>query len=211
MTTLHPETGEPTAVYTEDHKAEVVPGVFTYTETGANVTLELNTGNHHRIIDVTGMDGMTIGLLAEAMGFFAGTEALGATSFVESIYKVDFSLLGESAFDPFTLISMRQKLTYMVGGGEGYDGDIFDPRDKAGLIRDQMRVISPTGTALGWENDHASTQARVKALGLDNMTVLEEFGRYTQLNYMSGAMTPEGLHAHLFAKFSGLVEEPKKV
>ncbi len=208
-TTIDPATGNEVPLHTEDNKAEVVPGVFTYTENGENVILEMNTGNHMRKIDVTGMDGSTIGLLAETMGFFAATEELGATSFVESIYKVDFSMLGESSFDPISLIEMRQKLSYMVGGWEGYDGEIFDPREKAGLIRDQMRVISPTNTAFGWENDHEGAQSRVKELGLDNLIVLEEFGRYTQMNYMSGTMTPESLQDHLHRKFPNLVQPPE--
>jgi len=204
-TVTDPVTGEETPIHTRENKAPIVPGVTTYTNNGRDIILEVKTGKRILRLDVTGQSDEMIGLKAEALGFWAGTEALGATSFVEDVYKVDFSILNSGAFDPLKMIEIRQKISYMVGGFEGYDGDIFDPRDKQGLLRAQMRVISETGTAFGWENDRDATKLSVKKLGLDNLDVLKEFGNYTQLHYLSGDVTNEKLQAHLHRSFPNIV------
>ena len=209
-TTIDPETGEEVPLHTADNKAEICPGVYTYTENGENAVLELNIDGHYHKMDVTGMDGMTVGLIAEMMSWQAATEAMGATSFVESVYKLDFDFTGGGAYDVFSLIQMRNRLTTLVGNFEGHDGDIFDPRTREGLIKDQMRAASPTGTALGWENDHHGSLEHSRKLGLHNDVVLEEFSRYIQnARALGGAIDPADIHANLYKKFPDLVEAPE--
>lgn len=215
-TTIDPVTGESIPLHTSENKAEVLPGVHAFTETGHNVLLEMKTPRRRMTIDVTGYDGATIGLIAEAMGFQAHLEELKATAFVREVYGVDFGLLGDPSFDPLSLLSLRQRLTYLVGDSEGYDGDIFDPSSKSTLIVTQMRLTSPTNSAYGWENDPAGAQARITQLGLHNIPVLEEFGRYTQLNHSLGKITSDAIQQHLQQKFPDLVksragpDEPKR-
>ena len=127
---------------------------------------------------------------------------------MREVYGVDFGLLGEPSFDPLSLIALRQRLTALMGGAAGYDGDVFDPRDKSGLILAQMRLTSPTDSADGWGQDLHAAQAHIRSLGLHHPQVLEEFGRYTQLLYLAGTIDPDALRAHLLDKFpnSGVSE-----
>lgn len=205
ISTTDPVTGEAVPLHTADNKAEVLPGVHAFTETGHDVVLEMKTPRRRMSIDVTGYDGATIGLVAEAMGFQAHLEELKATAFVREVYGVDFGLMRDPSFDPLSLIEMRQRLTALMGGAAGYDGRIFDPRDKSDLILTQMRLTSCTNSADGWGQDLHAAQAHIRSLGLDNLSVLEEFGRYTRLHYQHKAILPEALWLHLSNRFPDLV------
>ena len=205
-TTVDPATGETVPLHPADKSAEVLPGVHAYTETGHNVMLSMQTPRRRVTLDVTGLDGATIGLIAEAMGFQAHLEELKATAFVREVYGVDFGLLGEPSFDPLSLIASRQRLTALMGGAAGYDGEVFDPRDKSGLILAQMRLTSPTDSADGWGQDLHAAQTQIRSLGLHHPQVLEEFGRYTRLHYISGAITLTSLKDHLIDKFPGALK-----
>lgn len=204
-TTTDPVTGESIPLHTAENKAEVLPGVHAFTETGHNVLLEMKTPRRRMTMDVTGYDGATIGLIAEAMGFQAHLEELKANAFVREVYGVDFGLLGDPCFDPLSLITSRRRLTALMGGGAGYDGSIFDPRDKSGLILAQMRLTSPTNSADGWGQDLQAAQAHIRSLGLQSLAVLEEFGRYTRLRNQLGTLTPNALRIHLHMKFPNFV------
>ena len=71
-----------------------------------------------------------------------------------------------------------------------------------------MRLVSPTGELLAWEDDPDGYQKNARRLGLDQNAVLEAFGEFTQLNYMTGTITPQQLHAHLYARFPAMVTRP---
>ncbi len=199
-TQVNPQTGEAEPAHTEEHPAPIRPGVTAHTVTGDEIILKAHAGSSTIKKDVTGWSDEDIGLLAEALGFWTGTEEFGATGFVESVYKIDFSILSSDAFDPIKLTEIRQKLTYLVGGLEGYDGDIFDVREKKGLIRYQMRLLSEDGEATGWENDQAATERMVKKFGLDEPNALKAFGDYTQTTYLTGDATAEDLQKYLTKK-----------
>ena len=210
LMTIDPDTGESVPAHTEDCPAEIVEGVSTYTRTGKEVFLKAQVGDRIHRVDVTGWSALQVGLYAEALGFWAGTEKFGATSFVEDIYKIDFSFFEEDVLDPLKLIEIRQKLSYLVGGFEGYDGDIFNPEEKKGLIRAQMRALNPSGTAYGWEADREQTQIVTRQFGLDNPVVLQAFGDYTQRHYLSGEITFSLVHDYLYHRFPDLVQKPKQ-
>lgn len=212
---IDPQTGERIPYHTAEHPHPVRPGVATYTETGDEVLVRLELPGHPPVIrDVTGWSDDDIGLLSEAMGFAAGLESFGATAAVEDIYKIDFALLGDSAFDRDSLRRIRQMISAMVGAFEGYDGDIFDPRRKEGLIRYQVRLISGQDTAYGWENDREASLESLRRLGLHdaegrlNPPVLKAFGDLTQRSYLSTEMDHATLHAALYQRFPGFVGPP---
>ncbi len=143
-----PKTGEIVERYTydsPDNMAEFRPGVGTYTK-GERMMLSSIAG--HVTKDVTGLSDTDIGFMAEVMGFHAAAEYFGATGFVESLGRIQFSALGSDAFSPAKVRQMRSIISALVGGFEGYDGDIFDAREKMGLIRTQMELLSPNGVHL---------------------------------------------------------------
>ena len=163
---IDPQTGKSIPCHTAEKPHPVRPGVDTYTETGDEVLVRLSLPGHPPIVrDVTGWANDEIGLLSEAMGFAAGLEAFGATGAVEDIYKIDFSVLGDSAFDRASVREIRQMMSAMIGAFEGYDGDIFDVRHKKGLIRYQMRLLSGQDSASGWENDRQGTFGQPAQVG----------------------------------------------
>ena len=94
-------------------------------------------------------------------------------------------------FDPITLNSLRQKLTYLMG--TGHNGTILQPEDQISLLQTQMRVVSPTGQLLPWEDDPNGYAAKVKELGLNNPEQLAEFGRYTRLHHGTDKGLPEAV------------------
>lgn len=210
-TTIDPATGETVPLHPADRPAEVLPGVQTFTETGQNVILEMRTDNQYHRLDVTGFDGVTIGLIAESMAFAAECEAHGGSGFVQDVYGLKNGLLTGGQFDPLSLIGFRQRLNALMAGNQGYNGAIFDPAEQMGLIRDQMRLTSPTNSADSWQNDRRGGQARAKALGLHHPIVLREFGRYTQLYHGRSVITPTALQQHLYTKFPDLVTSPNSV
>lgn len=203
-TTIDPATGEAVALHTANNKAEVAPGVFTYTETGQNVILEISEGNLRRQIDVTGLDGVSIGILAEIMGVAALAASDGAGGFIKHVYGVDFDRLADQAVDPITLNGVRQKLTHLIG--TGHDGEILQPEQQRALLETQMRLVSPNGSLLAWEDDPDGYRANVEALGLDHAPVLEAFGTYTQFH--TGTVNQDDLQRHLHRNFPQIVALP---
>lgn len=209
------ENGETVPVYTVDSPRSIRPGVSAYSETGDEVLVRLNLPGHPPVTrEVTGWSNDDIGLLTEAMGFAAGLEEYGVTGFVEDIYKIDFNVLGDSAFDRDSLRDIRQMISAMVGSFEGYDGDIFDVREKIGLIRHQARLLSEEDTAYGTENSREDTLRSARKLGLRNedgelnFAVLKEFGRYSQETYLSEDASHADLHARLYGLFPEFLAEP---
>lgn len=209
------ENGETVPVYTADNPKPVRPGVSAYSETGDEVLVRLDLPGHPPVTrEVTGWSNDDIGLLAEAMGFAAGLEQYGVTGFVEDIYKMDFNVLGDSAFDRDSLRDIRQMISAMVGSFEGYDGDIFDVREKIGLIRHQARLLSDEDTAYGTENSREDTMRSARKLGLRNedgelnFAVLKEFGRFAQETYLSEDATHADAQARLYGLFPEFVEVP---
>lgn len=203
---VDPATGKEMPVHTEDNKAEVAPGVFTYSETGSDVILEISEGSLHRQIDVTGLDGQSIGIVAEIMGLSAMAETNGATGFMKHVYGVDFERFADQATDPLTLAGLRQKLTHLIG--TGHDGEILKPNQQRSLLETQMRLVSPTGSLLAWEDDPDGYREGVEALGLDHDVVLAAFGNYTQLHSEHGAVSRDQLQSHLHRRFPDIVSAP---
>ena len=164
---IDPETGE---VISEHYKhdspenmAHLRPGIGTYMQ-GDRMMLVDEHGEFSR--DVTGYSEEDIGLLAEVLDFHQAVEEQGATSFVEGLTQIHFNVLNSQAFDRQKIREMRQVISSLVGGFEGYDGDVFDPREKAGLIQHQMRALSPDDQALSWHVDEEGTADIMHKLGL---------------------------------------------
>lgn len=217
-----PETGEwrdepiyedvPLA-YDKDHPLEVRPGVDAYMK-GDKEMMKVTAGaNVPPEIDVTGWTGEQKGQLAEVMAFFAATESVGLTGFVQNIYGLAIS--ESTAFNPGQVNEMRQVISLIYGNAEGHDGDIAHFDQKMGIIRDQARMLAETDTATGLENDQAGTRSVVTRLGLKtesgdiNHAVLGAFGEFTQSNYGTGSASLEDLHRYLFSRFPDQVERPQ--
>lgn len=206
QTMVDPVTGEAKPIHTEDNKVEVAPSVFTYTNTGSDVILEIQEGSLHRRIDVTGLDGQSIGLVAEIMSLSALAETSGATGFMKHVYGVDFDRLADQRFDPITLNGLSTKLTHLLGAG--HDGEIMQPANRRQLLQTQMRLVSPTGNLLAWEDDPDGYSEGVVRLGLDQDAVLEAFGRYTQLHSGQGMISRDQLGQYLHQRFPDTVSAP---
>lgn len=205
-TAVDPATGEEQLVHTEDNKAEVAPGVFTYTETGSDVILEIHEGSLHRKIDVTGLDGQSIGIVAEIMGLSALAETSGANGFMKHVYGVDFDRVADQRLDPITLNALSTKLSLLLG--MGLDGEIMQPAHRHQLLQTQMRLVSPSGSLLAWEDDPDGHRESVVQLGLDHDAVLAEFGLYTQLHSGQGTITRDQIQRHLHRRFPNVVAAP---
>jgi hypothetical protein len=203
QTTVDPITGEETPLHTKDNKAEVAPGVFTYTETGSDVILEIQEGSLHRQIDVTALDSQSIGIVAEVMGISAMAETSGATGFMKHVYGVDFERLTDQRVDPITLNALSTKLSHLLG--TGHDGEIMQPAHRRQLLQMQMRIVSPTGLLLAWEDDPDGYREGVDQLGLDHDAVLAEFGLYTQLHSGQGMVSRNQIQRHLHQQFPDVV------
>ena len=195
QTLTDPETGKALPLHSPDNKLEIRPGVYAFTETGHDVMLELREGALHQAIDVTGLDGASIGIVSEIFTLAALAHDLGAGGFLKHIYGVDVERFATQGFDPLTLNALSRKLTYLMG--TGHDGEIFSPEHQAKLLETQIRLVSPTGELLPWNDDSNGYAARVKELGLDKDTNLKEFGRYTRLNYHTG-INRKNLEKQLF-------------
>jgi hypothetical protein len=209
QTALDPATGEEKPIHTKDNKAEIAPGVFTYTATGSDVILEIHEGSLHRQIDVTGLDGQSIGIVAEIMGLSALAETSGASGFMKHVYDVDFDRITEQRFDPITLSGLSQKLSYLLG--TGHDGEISQPVQRRQLLQNQMRLVSRTGSLHAWEADPDGYREGVLQLGLDQDAVLEAFGQYTQLHVGQGTISRNQLQLHLSRRFPDVVKAPPNV
>ena len=137
------------------------------------------------------------------------------TSVVEDVYKIDFGLLNQTVFDRASVTRIRQVISAMVGTFEGYDGDIFDVREKEGLLRYQMRLLSGRETATGWEDDREGTFKNLQRLGLHdaegrlNFPVLKAFGDIAQRTYLSAELDQPALRETLHRQFPGDVEAPQ--
>lgn len=214
-TMLDPETGEERAEYvhdSEDNMAEFRPGVGTYMDgktPPARMYLASSEGGFKR--DVTNMSDNYIGLLAGMMHFHATTEHFGVTGFVECVARTTFSGLFTEAFEPKKLEEIRQVLNHLMGGFAGYDGRVFDAREKMPLIRAQMRALSADNQALPWRRDEEQTTKALERYGLysggkPNLDVIGAFGSYTQ-KYKT--IEPSKLQEHLHELFPDIVEPPK--
>ncbi|MEM7294431.1 MAG: hypothetical protein AAF420_13710 [Pseudomonadota bacterium] len=206
ITVTDPVTGEPVPQYTPENKARVRDGVYTFTETGHNVILELRQGSLHERADVTGLDGASIGIVAEIFSLAALAHHAGADGFIKHVYGVDFERFTTQRLDPITLIGVQRKLTHLCN--TGHDSEIFRPEQQEALLKTQMRLTSPDGELLAWKDNPEGYRQRVRALGLQHDVVLEEFGRYTRLHHHTGSIAPEALQAHLHQKFPDLVTPP---
>jgi hypothetical protein len=208
---LDPKTGEVIGEKylhdSPDTMAEPRPNLGTYMD-GERMMLATKDGLITR--DVTGWSGEDIGLLAEALELHSFAEGAGITGMVETIGNIHFNVLHNATFDRAKLIETRQVMSALVGMGEGYDGDVFDPREKALLMKAQMRVLSETHETLAWNNDEAGSAKIMEDMGLKtdgqpNFDVLRAFGAYMQDNMNATRPT---VQAHLFELFPDRVAPP---
>jgi len=179
--------------FTKNNKREFRKGVSGYVEGHGRQMIEARAGDRMVTKDVTGWSGEDVGFLIEATHMWNMYDSFGVTGFVEDVYKVDFSILGDgNAFDPIQITHLRQVLSLLTGSFEGYDGDIANLSEHKTLIQNQSRLLSETQTALGLENNRSSTTKVLCRLGLEdekgkpNMEVIKSFGDYTKQYYGNG-------------------------
>jgi len=192
--TMTDENGHEVPRFTENNKREFRKGVSGYVEAQGRQMIEARAGDHIVTKDVTGWSGEDVGFLIEATHMWNMYDSFGVTGFVEDVYKVNFSILGDgNAFDPILITHLRQVLSHLTGSFEGYDGDIANLTEHKTLIQNQSRLLSETQTALGLENDRSGTTKILRRLGLEdekgnpNMEVIKSFGDYTKRHYGTGA------------------------
>ena len=198
------ENGREVPRFTEDNKREFRKGVSGYVEGHGRQMIEARAGDHIVTKDVTGWSGEDVGFLIEATHMWNMYDSFGVTGFIEDVYKIDFSILGDgNAFDPIQITHLRQVLSHLTGGFEGYDGDIAHLTEHKTLIQNQSRLLSETQTALGFENDRSGTTKVLRRIGLEdekgnpNMEVIKSFGDYTKEHYGTGALDQLRLVKHL--------------
>lgn len=163
--------------------------------------------------DVTGWASEDIGMLAEVMDFHRFAEQCGVTGFVESIANIHFNALQSGAFDRAKMISTRRTISALVGMGEGYDGDVFNPDEKAILLSNQMRALTDDDQIIEWHNDEEASTGLLKQMGFrdkhgkPNLDVIRAFGAYSQQN-IDKKISRSDVQAHLYDLFPNLVEAP---
>jgi len=196
--TVKNKAGREVPRFTENNKRVFRNGVLGYVEGQGRQMVEARAGDHIVTKDVTGWSGEDVGFLIEATHMWNMYESFGVTGFIEDVYKIDFSILGDgNAFDPIQITYLRQVLSHLTGSFEGYDGDIANLTEHKTLIQNQSRLLSETQSALGWENDRSGTTKALRRLGLEdekgnpNIEVIKSFGDYTKEHYGTGA--PEQL------------------
>jgi len=192
--TVTNKSGEIVPLFTEENKREFRKGVSGYIEGHDRQMIEARAGNRMITKDVTGWSGEDVGLLIEATHMWNMYDSFGVTGFIEDVYKIDFSIVGDdSAFDPIQITHVRQVLSYLTGSFEGYDGDITNLSEHKTLIQNQSRLLAETQTAFGYENDRSGTNKVLRRIGMEsekgnpNMEVIKAFGNYTREHYGSGA------------------------
>lgn len=209
---IDPKTGEVVGEKyvhdSPDNMAELRPNLGTYMD-GERMMLATKDGFISR--DVTGWSGEDIGLLAEALELHSFAEEAGITGMVESIGNVHFNVVHDAAFDRAKIVEIRQTMSALVGMGEGYDGDVFDPREKRLLMMAEMRVLTDSDEALEWNNDEAGTAKIIEDMGLKtsgqpNFEVIKAFGAYVQANMNATRATTQ---AHLYELFPDRVAPPE--
>lgn len=212
----HPDGSQETLAYDKDHPLPLRPGVDAYMQGGREIIQAKAGSNIPAQIDVTGWPTADKADLAEVMSFWTATEAFGLTGFVQDIYALNLAgFFGASEFNRTQVVQMKQTISQIYGGGEGYDGDIGSFDQRMGLIQFQARLLSETGQATGLENDQASSNRMVEQLGLKdksgnpNPDILKAFGAYTQRHYLSSGVSRADLQAHLHARFPDQVVAPK--
>lgn len=212
----HPDGSQETLAYDKDHPLPLRPGVDAYMQGGREIIQAKAGSNIPAQIDVTGWPTADKADLAEVMSFWTATEAFGLTGFVQDIYALNLAgFFGASEFNRTQVVQMKQTISQIYGGGEGYDGDIGSFDQRMGLIQFQARLLSETGQATGLENDQASSNRMVAQLGLKdkggnpNPDILKAFGAYTQRHYLSSGVSRADLQAHLHARFPDQAVAPK--
>jgi hypothetical protein len=211
---IDPKTGEVISEkYTHDspeNMAELRPNLGTYME-GERMILATKDGSVKK--DVTGWASEDIGMLAEVMDFHRFAEEKGITGFVESIANTHYDISG-NAFNRDKVVQTRQVISALVGMGEGYDGDVFNPEDKALLLTNQLRVLTNDDQAISWHNNESGTGKILQEVGFrdqdgkPNLDVIAAFGSYMQDNLYK-KVTKKDVQKHLHKLFPKLVKMPQ--
>jgi len=211
--TMTDENGNTIPRFTANNKREFRKGVSGYVEGHNRQIIEARAGDRRFTRDVTGWSGEDVGFLIEMTHMWNMYDSFGVTGFVEDVYKIDFSILGDgNAFDPIQITHLRQVLSHLTSGFEGYDGDIANLAEHKTLIQNQARLLSETQSALGLENNLSGTMKVLRRLGLEdekgnpNLDVIRSFGDYTREHYGSGAPDQLRLVEYLYRLYPELVK-----
>lgn len=203
--TITDEHGNTVPRFTYDNKREFRQGVSGYIEGAGRQMIEARAGDRMITKDVTGWSGEDVGFLIEMTHMWNMYDSFGVTGFIEDVYKIDFSILGDgNAFDPIQIMHLRQVLSHLTGSFEGYDGDIANLAEHKTLIQNQARLLSETQTAMGFENNRSGTTGVLRRLGLEddkgnpNLDVIKSFGNYTKEQYAVGTADQVGLVTYLY-------------
>ena len=203
--TIINETGETVTAWPEDAPMEIRPGISMYSDSNANHYLRAEYKGHITNIDMTGVSGEVLGRYLEALSFIHDLESFGAGGIFQSIYQIDFSLLGNEGFDMLKINQILNIMGKVFGGFEDADGDIRREGDRIGLIRHFARLLNPVDEATGFGEDRSQSNKVILDLGLKhengtpNWKQIDQLGNFVQMSYLSGEASYEGLKAYLTA------------
>lgn len=148
----------------------------------------ITTHGEQVTLDISGWTGADIGRASELLQLWAMTENEGQTGYLTSLTKLNWS--DTAQIDAFALGRASQIVNAMLGGNEGYDGDIFEGRDTIGIIRWQAQLANQTGAALRGSRDEARTHDALIGLGIRDkkgnidLDALRAFGEYSRDHWM---------------------------
>lgn len=196
--TVIDENGNEVTAWPKDNPMEVRPGVTMYADNNDNQYLRMAYNHHVTEIDMSGVGGEVLGKYLEAFSFIHDVERYDATGLFQSIYQIDFNLMGNEGFDLRKIDQILNIMGKIFGGLEHADGDIRGEGDRRGLIRHFARLLDKTGSITGFKESQADTSDVIHELGLRHKDgSIDRLGEFTQRTYLTGDASYEDLRAYL--------------
>jgi len=201
--TILDENGNEVTAWPKDNPMEVRPGVTMYADNNANQYLRMSYNDHITEIDMSGVRGEVLGKYLEACSFIHDVERYDATGLFQSIYQIDFNLMGNEGFDMGKINQILDIMGKIFGGLEHADGDIRRAGERRGLIRHFARLLNKSGSVTGFKESQSDTNDVVHELGLrykdgsPNWKQIDRLGEFTQITYLTGDAGFEDLKTYL--------------
>ena len=214
-TTVDPETGKSSFVYSAEKPLEFRPGVKSYPDAEGRelMTVTLDNGQSHSQ-NISGMSLQDRTALAEYYQIWQITEASGISDILHNSFGLAFDPFSESRIDWSNLNRTRQIVDALLGGWAGSDGKIFSAEGSGKFIAWQMQWLSRIGDSAQDNVDIQITNDSLMQLGIRdangklNLEVIRAFGSFTQEQYGKGEPSFQSLHEHLFGIFPQFVRRP---
>jgi len=201
--TVIDENGKTVPAFPIESPLNVRSGVDMYADANARQYLRVEYNHHITTIDTTGWSGELVGKYLEALAWVKELESFGSTGLMQNIAQIDFNLTGNEGFNAGKIHQILDFMSKIFGGLDHTDGEIEVEGKRRGMTRLLARLLSKAGTATGFEESQADTDAVVKELqlrnpdGTPNWPQIEKLGQFVQMTYLSGDADYEDLRAFL--------------